>query len=128
LKTNWTDEQVAAYLARFNNSPVPSANVERDSKHAAQAKNARQKMGERVRIHYHSKRRRPIDPDGLYSKAAIDGLTEGGLLLDDKPEYVESITYSQEQSDEEETIITIEAFEVDAPHGPKAKLGGKPDG
>lgn len=107
---NWTDEQVKAYLERYNNSAVPSPHLERNSKHAVKAKNARQKLGEVVRIKFHSKRNQLIDPDGLYSKAAIDGLTEGGILIDDSAAYVESVSYSQEKSEEEETIITIEAF------------------
>ena len=108
---NWTDEQVKAYLERYNNSAVPSPHLERNSKHAVKAKNARQKVGERVRIRVHSRRRRLTDPDGIYFKAALDGLAAGGLLIDDSSVYVESIEYTQEQVDAtEETIITIEAF------------------
>ena len=107
---NWTDEQVKAYLANFNRAAIPVANLERAAHDAPKAKNARQKLGEVVRIKFHSKRKQLIDPDGLYSKAAIDGLTEGGILIDDSAAYVESVSYSQEKSEEEETIITIEAF------------------
>jgi len=65
-------------------------------------------MDQRVCIHYHSKRRRAIDPDGLYSKASTDGLRQGGLLIDDSAKYVKEVSYSQEVSEDEETIITIE--------------------
>lgn len=106
---NWTDEQVREYMARYNRAAVPTPNMERNPVNATQAKDARQKVGERVRIAFHSKRRRLIDPDGCYSKAAIDGLREGGLLIDDSSSYVESISYTQEKSEIEETIIVIDA-------------------
>ena len=105
----WTDEQYRAYVANHNHLAFPPADLERDAEHAAKAQNARQKVGERVRIQFHSKRRRSIDPDGLYAKAAIDGLTEGGILIDDSAAYVESVSYTQEFSEIEETIITVEA-------------------
>ena len=106
---NWTDEQFREYMARYNRAAVPTPNVERNPVNATPAKNARQKVGERVRIKFHSKRRRLIDPDGLYSKAAIDGLREGGILVDDSALYVESVSYTQEKSEIEETIIVIDA-------------------
>ena len=108
-RLRWTDEQYRAYVANHNHPALSPADLERDAEHAAKAPNARQKVGERVRIHFHSKRRRSIDPDGLYAKAAIDGLTDGGILIDDSAAYVESVSYTQELSEIEETIITVEA-------------------
>lgn len=107
----WTEDELANYLARYHRAPVPAAHVERHPVHAAQTKNARQGVDQKVCIRFHSKRRRLIDPDGLYSKAAIDGLTEGGLLIDDSAKNVASVSYSQEQSDVEETWITIETID-----------------
>ena len=61
-----------------------------------------------VSIHIHSKRKRLVDIDGISAKAIIDGIVHSGLLEDDSPVYVKEVSYSQEKSGEEETIITIE--------------------
>jgi len=64
-------------------------------------------MDQKCRIHVHSRRRRLADPDGISAKAAIDGLRLGGLLKDDSARYVKSVTFSQELSEEDETIIGL---------------------
>lgn len=110
----WTQEEYEQWQRqnnpRDNRVAVQAANVERNARHAATQTDAGQKVDSRVRIHFHSKRRRAIDPDGLYAKAAIDGLRQGGLLVDDSAKYVEAVSYSQESSDSDETIITIEVL------------------
>ena len=106
----WTEDELKDYLARDNRVAVQTANVERNPKHEPAAEDESQKIYPRVCIRFHSKRRRSIDPDGLYSKAAIDGLREAGLLVDDSAKYVESVSYSQEISEIEETIITVEVL------------------
>ena len=61
-------------------------------------------------IHVHSRRYRLADADGISAKAVLDGLVHAGILQDDSPEYVQSVTYSQEKipkSQNEETVITI---------------------
>ena len=65
------------------------------------------KLDKRVRIHIHSKRWRLADPDGVSCKAAIDGLAEGGIFVDDSAKYVEKVSFSQEKSETEETVIDI---------------------
>ena len=60
-----------------------------------------------VSIHVHSKRQRLCDADGISAKAVIDGLVSAGILQDDSPNYVNAVSYSQEKSQIEETIITI---------------------
>jgi hypothetical protein len=48
------------------------------------------------------------DEDGRSIKAAVDGLREAGILEDDSPEFVKSISQSQElTTGDEETIIEI---------------------
>lgn len=64
-----------------------------------------------VSIHIHSKRKRLVDIDGISAKAIIDGIVHSGLLVDDSPAYVKEVSYSQETSSEEETIVTIEEIE-----------------
>ena len=61
-------------------------------------------------LHFHSRRYRLADADGLSAKAVIDGLVIAGLFQDDKAEIIKNVTYSQEKipkSEKEETIITI---------------------
>jgi hypothetical protein len=58
-------------------------------------------------IHIHSKRKRLTDADGVSAKAAIDGLVHGNLLQDDSSKFVKEVSYSQEQSKDEETIIEL---------------------
>ncbi len=65
------------------------------------------KLDKRVCIHIHSKRRRLADPDGVSGKAAVDGLAEGGIFTDDSAKYIKEISFSQEKSKTEETIIDI---------------------
>ncbi len=65
------------------------------------------KLDKRVCIHIHSRRRRLADPDGISAKAAIDGLAEGGILIDDSAKYVKEVSFSQEKSETEETVIDI---------------------
>lgn len=56
----------------------------------------------------HSLRRRLADADGISGKAAIDGLIHSGVLRDDSPQFVKSVTFSQEKTDgPEKTIIRI---------------------
>lgn len=64
-------------------------------------------MDQKCRIFVHSRRRRLADPDGISAKAAIDGLRLGGLLVDDSVRYVKSVSFSQELSEEDETIISL---------------------
>ena len=61
----------------------------------------------RCSIHVHSKRTRLADPDGVSAKAVIDGLAKAGILRDDSAKYVKEVSYSQEHSKEDETIIDI---------------------
>jgi|SRR5690242_15958960 len=109
---NWTQEQLAAYLAGFkaqgeDRAAVSVADLEPDSKHDIAPTNAAEKTHPRFRIHVHSRRRRLADPDGISIKAAIDGLVRGGLLDDDGPKVIEAVTFSQEKSVIEETVIDV---------------------
>lgn len=60
-----------------------------------------------VRIHIHSVRKRLADPDGISAKAAIDGIVQAGVLVDDSAKYVKEVSYSQEKGFPEKTIIKI---------------------
>lgn len=99
----WTEADVA----RVNNAAVEPANVERRAKNETGPAYDRQASHPRYRIHVHSRRRRLADPDGICAKWAIDGLVRGGLLPDDSAHYVDSVTHSQEQAQEDQTVIEV---------------------
>ena len=64
-----------------------------------------------VSVHIHSIRKRLTDADGISGKAAIDAIVKCGIIKDDSPQYVKTVTYSQEKGKEEKTIITIEEMD-----------------
>lgn len=51
-------------------------------------------------IHVHSVRARLTDPDGISSKALLDGLVSAGFFPDDNRNYIHGVTHSQEKSSE----------------------------
>lgn len=61
-----------------------------------------------VDIFVHSVRKREADPDGICAKAVIDGIVKAGVLIDDKSQYVNQVSYSQEKGDDEKTYIILE--------------------
>lgn len=91
-----------------HNSTNTATDLESASQDASSSENLCEFGNQAVRIHIHSVRKRPTDPDGVSAKAAIDGIVESGVLDDDNCEIVKSVTFSQEQGDEEQTVITIE--------------------
>ena len=93
-----------------NQLSVSTPNVEPCTRNEAARANAAEAFDAPVSIHIHSLRNRPADADGLCAKWIIDSLVEVGLLADDSPRQVKSVTFSQEQigADRvEETILTI---------------------
>jgi hypothetical protein len=105
--TRWTEDEYQAYLATKNRAAVRTPDLESDSKHGPKTKNVDQEVHPRFRLHIHSKRRRLTDPDGISAKAAIDGLAKGGILRDDSAAYISAVTFSQEFSHLDETIIEV---------------------
>ena len=90
-----------------NNTAIPVANMEQNISYGPLGEEETSRLDSRCCIHIHSIRKRLTDPDGTSGKAAIDGLVRGGLLKDDKTQYVKEVTYSQEKGSPEETIITL---------------------
>lgn len=85
--------------------------VERDPSHGPKTAAKGKEVSPRFCVRVHSVRRRLIDPDGLYFKAALDGIAAGGILADDSSRVVKEISYEQslaEKGEGEETIIVIE--------------------
>lgn len=105
----WTQEEYEAYLrlAAKNRAAVPAPDLESDSEHGSKTENVDKEVYPRFRIHVHSKRRRLTDPDGVSAKTAIDGLVKGGIFRDDSAKYISAVTFTQELSKLEETIIEV---------------------
>ena len=108
----WSVERYHAFIRTGvdpgEGSPaVSAADAQPAAAHGRARAHPADQVHSRVRIHYHSRRRRLIDPDRLYSHAATDGLRRGGLLVDDSLRYVEAVTNSQEKARKEETIIEV---------------------
>jgi len=93
-------------------SSYTAANMEQNHTHAPNAALQNGLFNCPVRIAIHSVRQKLADSDGISAKAAIDGIVEAGILKNDSPKEVESVSYSQEQGDEECTVITIERLKA----------------
>ena len=103
----WTDEQYRAYLAGAHRAAVCAPDPEPPRRAAAKAKAAAKEVHPRFRIAIHHRTRRLSDCTGRSHKAAVDGIVRGGILGDDSPEWVESITETYERAEEEQTVIEV---------------------
>lgn len=92
---------------KSNSSSISITNLEQAAVNGDLAAQNITPLDSPVSIHIHSKRKRLADADGISGKAAIDGLVHSGLLPDDSAIFVEEVTFSQEKSNKEETLITI---------------------
>ncbi len=94
-----------------NKTTVPVADTERPIQYAPPKTEQGCFVGKIVDLHFHSRRYRLADPDGLIGKAVIDGLVDFGLLENDSAKEIRFIIHSQEKipkGEPEETILTIE--------------------
>ncbi len=88
----------------------PTANVEQNSSYGVSGQKQIKTQNTRCSVHLHSKRKRLTDSDGVSGKAAIDGLVHAGIFIDDSPEFIQEVSYSQEKikkGEAEETLIEI---------------------
>lgn len=88
-----------------------AAHLEQIARYAVERSHAAEKIDTPARIHIHSKRHRLTDADGACAKWVIDSIVACGLLPDDSPAFVSSVSFSQEkigQHEPEVTIIEIE--------------------
>ena len=89
-----------------------SSDMEQNSCYAPLGKEETARFGTQVRVHFHSRRHRLADPDGLSGKYILDGIVRTGLVIaDDSAKEIQEVTHSQEKipkSEAEKTTITIE--------------------
>ena len=62
-------------------------------------------------LHVHSKRKRLADQEGISIKAVLDGIVRAGILPDDSAKFIKKVTFTQEKSKDEETILTFYSFD-----------------
>lgn len=91
---------------------IPAPHMEQGARHEplAKKKAARPHGQTRVKIHFVSYRHRLADPDGLVGKYVLDSLVSCGILGDDSPEFVESVSHYQckiNKGEEERTEVVI---------------------
>jgi hypothetical protein len=109
---HWTVTQYREYLRTGiapadHRAAVQAPHLERAVRDESVGAAAAHKLDKKFRVHVHSRRRRLADPDGISAKAAIDGLTAGGIFADDSAKYIESVSFSQEQAKEDQTVMEI---------------------
>lgn len=90
-----------------NRTAISLANLESNTCNAPLGAKKTKGQDSRISIVVHSIRKRLIDVDGASVKAVLDGLVKAGILVDDKAEIIEEITYTQEKGKEEKTIISL---------------------
>ena len=101
--------------AQINNRTTnPASNVEQAPVNEPDGSNAITSFDSPVRVSFHSVRKKLADIDGISGKAALDGIVESGVLQDDSPAFVESVTHTQSKAskgESEYTVIIIENFD-----------------
>jgi len=95
------------YGKNKDNLAISSAYMESIACNGALAKILIKTKDKKACIHVHSCRHRLADPDGISIKYALDGIVETGILRGDDDKFIKEISFSQEKSKEEKTIITI---------------------
>lgn len=115
-----TEEELDEILKRGNakvrsetSIQTPNSKLDVGCKQMEKKKNAR--FTSPVNIGVHSIRKRLTDPDGTNAKYIIDGIVKAGILIDDGPDFIREVRFTQEKAKgrEEETIITIEEERCD---------------
>ena len=104
-----TQEEYESYMAHHNSSAVQTSNVEPATSNEPLGKGKSTPLDTPVRIRCHTKGKRLGDCDGRSFKAALDAIVTGGILPTDSAKSVTQVSFTQEHSDEDQTIITIES-------------------
>ncbi len=100
---------------RENYSTLSFADLEPVARDATLGAEGFKARDTRVSISVHSVRKRIADADGVSAKAVIDALVANGVLQDDSPAFVESVTHTQSKAskgESEYTVIIIENFDI----------------
>ena len=95
----------------INSAAVRLPIMERDTSRQSVGEKTNPRFDTPVRLRVISYRVRLTDADNCCAKYAIDGIVEAGILRDDSPKYVQSVTHEQvkvKNKSEEKTVIEIE--------------------
>jgi Holliday junction resolvase RusA-like endonuclease len=92
-----------------NRTSSSTSNLELSTKRKSVRKNESAAFNSPVRINIYSTRKRKTDIDGISGKAALDGIVNSGLLIDDSSDQIESYqVHKPTICNEEKTLIIIE--------------------
>lgn len=100
-----------------HHSPLPPTDMEPGLADALPRKTHPVQMDQRVCVRVHSKGRRLADTEGYCVKPVFDAFTKAGIWRDDSGRYIKEVSFSQEVSEVEETIIDI--VSANAPADPQ---------
>ena len=89
-----------------NYTPYNIAKLERSRKYSFLQAQGYKRQDTPINIVIHSVRRKRIDVHNTAAKAAIDGIVRAGIWIDDGPNQIETVKFSQENGQEEKTIIS----------------------
>ena len=103
IKDEGLKRQIIAALRDTDKAP----NMERDTVNAPAGTDADKEAHPKVDIRVHSVRKRRTDCDAICAKWVVDSIAESGFIRDDSPDFVASVTFSQEKGSPERTIVTI---------------------
>jgi len=97
----------------FGGGPaVPAADVEPGPRHEPEPAHGPEAIDAPVVITVHSFRHKLADPDGLCCKWVIDALVAGGVLRDDRAEFVAEVRHRQTKVPKTEAERTLLILEV----------------
>jgi len=89
-----------------NRTPHNIAKLERSRRYSLLQAHGYKTSDTPINLVIHSVLRRRRDVSNTGAKEAIDGLVRAGILYDDGPNQIASVKFTQENGDEEKTIIT----------------------
>lgn len=99
-------EQVRRQLAG-DRVPGKTPDVEHGPRHALEGKKEAPRCNGPVDIRVLQRRHKLCDPEGACFKYVLDSLVDCGVLRSDDAESIREVSFTQEKSETEETIITI---------------------
>ena len=100
-------EEIRNGASSYSYLAFQTSNVESIVGHESLAKKEGARLDSQFRVRCHTKGKRLGDVDGRSIKAVFDALTKAGIWPDDSALFLKEVSFSQEKSDVEETVIEI---------------------
>lgn len=94
-------------------APISLADLKQGSGHALATATYPIKIDRPCRVHFHSKRHRLTDLDGLCGKYILDSIVTAGVLPDDRASIITQVSHTQERIAKDQKQETIVSFYED---------------